>query len=110
MFNMLCDTPALATTRVCADDFGSTLKHMFLLSRQAAIFKIAAKACGLLLKHVKCVIIISGCELTDDLVTAVKQWLCIHIPEFSNFKICSSGKYLGWHLGVKRFKLPGFGC
>jgi hypothetical protein len=38
MFNMLCDTPALATTRVCADDFGSTLKHMFLLSRQAAIF------------------------------------------------------------------------
>ena len=95
MFNMLCDTPALATTRVCADDFGSTLKHMFLLSRQAAIFKIAAKACGLLLKHVKCVIIISGCDLTDDLVTAVKQWLCTHIPEFSNFKICSSGKYLG---------------
>ena len=45
-------------------------------------------------------LIISGCVLTEELVEAVKQWLCIHIPEFSNFKICSSGKYLGWHLGV----------
>ena len=82
---MLCDTPALSTTRVCADDFGSALRHLYLLSRQASIFKIAGKACGLFLKHVKCVLIISGCILSEELVAAVKHWLCVHIPEFSNF-------------------------
>ena len=54
----------------------------------------------LFLKHVKSVLIISGCILSEELVAAVKQWLCVHIPEFSSFKICTSGKYLGWHLGV----------
>ena len=39
-------------------------------------------------------------ELNDEFVAAVKLWLREHIPEFAEFQIAASGKYLGWHLGV----------
>ena len=48
----------------------------------------------------KCVLMISRDELSEEFVFAVKNWLVVHVPDFAEFKICSSGKYLGWHLGV----------
>ena len=50
MFILICDGPKLSATRVCADDFGSALKRLHSLKRQASIFRVAARACGLILR------------------------------------------------------------
>jgi len=100
LFINLSDKQNLSVTRVCADDFGSSIKHLFALKRQASIFRIAIKACGLHLKPVKCILIFSCIEVNDDFILAVKMWLREHIPEFADFQISSAGKYLGWSLGV----------
>ena len=110
MFVYLSDGPKLSATRICADDFGSALKRLHTLKRHASIFRVAAKACGLHLKPAKCVLIFSGIEITEEFKDRVRRWLREHIPEFANFIIAESGKYLGWHLGKhstdKSFKEP----
>ena len=100
LFKDISDNPGFSITRVCADDFGSALECLERIRSQASIFKLAAAVAGLHLKPVKCVIIISCIELSDELVFAVKQWLAINVPDFKDFLIASSGKYLGWFLGV----------
>ena len=52
------------------------------------------------MKPSKCVIIVSCVALTDSLSAAIKVWLAANVPEFKDFIIASSGKYLGWHLGL----------
>ena len=99
LFIIISDGPKLSVTRVCADDFGSSIKHLFVLKRQASIFGIAAKACGLHLKPVKCVLIFSGIDVDESFIEAVRSWLRENIPEFAEFVITSAGKYLGWILG-----------
>ena len=101
MFLHLCDSPGVSTTRVCADDFGSDLRSLSALKRQAAIFRIARSACGVHLKPEKCVLIFVGVKITEEFVVLVRAWLRDNVPEFQNFRIRSAGKYLGWHLGVK---------
>ena len=101
----LSDKPGLSTTRVCADDFGSALKCLKALRTQASIFKVAAEVSGLHLKPSKCVIIISCVHLSDGLVALIKAWLTQHVPAFAEFKIHSSGKYLGWILGINSVQL-----
>ena len=105
MFILICDGPKLAVTRVCADDFGSALQRLHSLKRQAAIFKVASRACGLHLKPDKCILIFTGIQITKDFEDAVRRWLRDHIPEFSEIKISSAGKYLGWHLGLEGSQL-----
>ena len=99
LFLLLCDGPKLSMTRVCADDFGSALSALRYLRRQASIFRVAARAAGLHLKPAKCILVISGCELTEDLKLAILAWLRTNIPEFACFRVQSYGKYLGWTLG-----------
>ena len=62
-------------------------------------------ATGLHVTCVKCVFIISGCPVTDLVHDAVRNWLRHNIPEFSQFRIAISGKYLGWVLGRDGIKL-----
>ena len=100
LFRWLSDNPGFSLTRICADDFGSALKQLESLRTQASIFRLAGAVAGLLLKPSKCVIVVSCCILTDALVEAIRTWLAVEIPEFKDFNIASSGKYLGWHLGV----------
>ena len=64
-----------------------------------SFFSLAARCCGLHLKHCKCVIIVSGIELTDQLGQLIQNWLAQHAPAFKDFEVASSGKYLGWFLG-----------
>ena len=99
LFRFLSDSPGFSTTRVCADDFGSALKSLYRIKCQASIFKLAGKVAGLFLKPSKCVIIVSCTELSDELEAAIKLWLSINVPEFVDFSIASSGKYLGYYLG-----------
>ena len=75
LFAWLSDGPKLSVTRVCADDFGAALKALKWLKVQASIFRSAKRVTGLCLKDVKCVLIVSCCELTSDLRQQVRQWL-----------------------------------
>ena len=94
-----CDQPKLSVTRICADDFGSALRSLVVLKTQAKIFYLAARCAGLHLKPSKCVLIITACNLTEQLVSAIRAWLLVNVPEFADVIIASSGKFLGWHLG-----------
>ena len=94
-----CDVPKLAVTRICADDFGSALRYLLVLKTQARVFLLAARCAGLHLKPSKCVLIITACNLTEDLVSAIRAWLIVNVPEFADIIISNSGKFLGWHLG-----------
>ena len=100
MFESLSDGPGHSITRVCADDFASALLQLRTLFLHSSIFNLARKVAGLHLKPSKCVLIISCMFLSDDLKYAIRNWLVENIPEFSEFAICSYGKYLGWWLGV----------
>ena len=100
LFINVSDKQNLSVTRVCADDVGSSMKHFFALKRQAQFFGYASKACGLNVKPAKCVLISSCVELNDECVAAVNLWPRENILEFAEFQISSSGKYLGWTLGV----------
>ena len=71
---MLSDGPKVSATRVCADDIGSALKNIYALRVQASIFQLAEKTTGMVLKPAKCVLIISGCQLTSQLRNAIQEW------------------------------------
>ena len=105
LFLRLSDGPKLSATRVCADDFGSALRHLRMLKVHASIFALAAKTTGLLLKPEKCVIVISLRKLTPAFVMLIREWLRINVPDFANFIIADSGKYLGWYLGRNSVEL-----
>ena len=83
---------------------------MYRIRCQASIFKLAESVAGLCLKPAKCVIIVSCVELSDELEAGIRLWLSQHVPEFEVFCIASSGKYLGFYLGVdscfKSFQEP----
>ena len=82
MFKLLTDGPKLSVTRLCADDIGSVLSELRWFKRQASIFNLAAKIAGLHLKEIKCVLIVSGCELTPDIIHGIRMWLRKHTPSF----------------------------
>ena len=44
-------------------------------------------------------LIITACNLTEHLVSAIRAWLLVNVPEFADIISASSGKFLGWHLG-----------
>ena len=90
-----CDQPKLSVTRICADDFGSALRSLSVLKTQASVFFLAARCAGLHLKPSKCVLIITICNLTDQLVSLIRAWLVVNVPEFADVIIASSGKFLG---------------
>ena len=77
--------------RICADDFGSALRSLSVLKTQSRVFFLAARCAGLHLKPSKCVLIITACNLTDHLVSAIRAWLLVHILEFADIIIASSG-------------------
>ena len=72
IINELSDNPGFSVTRVCADDFGSTLDQLYRIKCQASVFRLAASVAGLHLKPCKCVIIVSCIPISDATVTASK--------------------------------------
>ena len=94
-----CDQPKLSVTRICADDFGSALRSLSVFKSQSKVVYLAARCAGLHLNPAKCVSIITACNLTEHLVSAIRAWLLVNIPEFADIIIANSGNFLGWHLG-----------
>ena len=105
LFLLLCDGPKLSNTRFCADDIGSALRKLCHIKRQASIFGLAARVAGLHLKDVKCVLVFTGLEVNEELKAAVTSWLHDNVPAFEHFKVGSSGKFLGWFLGISSSQL-----
>ena len=99
LFLYLSDGPKLSVTRVCADDFGTAVRHLRVLKVHASIFRLAARTAGLHLKPEKCVLVISVCDLDQPLLARIKDYLEKHVPDFAQFRIVPCGKYLGWWLG-----------
>ena len=62
---------------------------------------MAAKTTGMHPKPEKCVLIIGVRQLTEELIHVIRNWLSVHVPAFKDFRIESSGKYLGWYMGFK---------
>ena len=100
LFEMLSDGPGLSQTRICADDFGSALRRLRSIKTHASIFRLAKKVAGLCLKPSKCVLIFTCFILDDGKAQLVRNWLRDNVPEFAEFIIADSGKYLGWYLGA----------
>jgi len=105
LFIMLSDNPGFSKTRVCADDFGSSIYALRTLRTHYSIFNVAALVAGLHLKPSKCVIVISCVHLSSEVKQGIIDWLLIHVPGFAQFKIQESGKYLGWFLGLQSIEL-----
>ena len=97
LMTRVCDGPKLSVTRVYADDFGSALRSFLSLKYQAPIFDLAARCAGLHLKPSKCVLIITICNLPEQLVSRIRAWLLVNVTEFVDIIIACSGKFLGWH-------------
>ena len=73
LMNLISDGPKLSVTRVCVDDFGSALKSLDTLRRQASIFDLAAKCAGLILKPAKCVLIITVLRFSPVLIQSIRN-------------------------------------
>ena len=56
------------------------------------------------MKPSKCVIILSTVKVSDNNILRVKDWLSANCPEWADFQIKDTGKYLGRYLG------PGAGA
>ena len=95
----LSDSQGLACPRICADDFGSALKHLETIKKQFSVFKLASQVSGLDLKPEKCVISVSIVEHIKLVENAIREWLRVNVFEFASFLIQRSGEYFGWILG-----------
>ena len=105
LFGWLSDNPGLSVSRVCADDFGVAMAQLSSLRTQASILRLAKAVAGLRLQPCKCVIIVSCIGLLDEIILVIREWLKDNVPEFTEFDIACSGKYLGWYLGVDSVSL-----
>jgi len=88
-----------AIIRACADDIGAALRRLDDLVALYNIFKKFQAVSGLVLKPSKCVIILTVCQCTPQILENIRGWLEIHIPEWRGMKIQACAKYLGFFLG-----------
>ncbi|MDA8582920.1 reverse transcriptase domain-containing protein [bacterium] len=88
-----------ATIRACADDVGAVLRMLDDLIPLAAIFAAAASLSNLVLKASKCVIVVLSVALSDEVIAFIRFWLINNLPEWRDFIISDSAKYLWIILG-----------
>jgi len=101
LIDMLCDSRRISKTCLCADDVGAALQQLQDLRILFQIFRLCARISRMELKPSKCFLVITCITLSDEVKSAVKAWLANHIPEWVDFHIVSTGKYLGAWLGIE---------
>ena len=99
LLNWLSDGPKLSRTVLCADDVGSALRKLEALKIQHSIFSLAQRVAGMHLKPTKCFLVVTAVALTEEIAAAIKAWLASNIPDWKDFHIVDTGKYLGIWLG-----------
>ena len=101
LFTKYICRPGFGEVRSCADDVGCALACLWSLKRVFLIFESVRKATGLILKPNKCVIVLLSHVANEGNVEAVRQWLLREIPEWVEFQVTNSAKYLGIFMGPK---------
>ena len=101
LINWLSDGPKISKTCVCADDVGSALRSLQGLRTLHSVLKLAEQVAGLHLKPSKCFLVVSAVQLSQDVIQGIKGWLADKIPEWKDFAVVDTGKYLGIWLGVR---------
>ncbi|CAK0888874.1 unnamed protein product [Prorocentrum cordatum] len=85
--------------KACADDLGMLIKNAVALPSIDHTFVSIELAFNLQLALHKCVLVPLWEEITDDTLQNVKSFLAEEVPRWLGFRIDSSAKYLGTHLG-----------
>ena len=96
---IVLELPGLATIRACADDLGASLRRLSALLILFPVFRVVGLVTGLDLKPRNCVLIPTGQSCSIQFVAFVRGWLVQHIPQWSEFKVVPSARYLGFFLG-----------
>ena len=85
--------------RVCADDIGAALHSLDGLVPCHEIFVEAKAISNLTLKPSKCVLVPLAEKFSQPLAENILSWLRSNLPDWSDFLIQCSAKYLGFMLG-----------
>ena len=109
LFTKYICSPGFGQVRACADDIGAVLYNLKDLVRVFHIFSIVGKASGLLLKPIKCVLILLSHLATEHNIACIKAWLRANIPAWDNFLVTNLAKYLGFYLGPRAATLQWAG-
>ncbi|CAK0878916.1 unnamed protein product, partial [Prorocentrum cordatum] len=83
----------------CADDLGMLIKNAVALPSIDYTFVSIEFAFNLQLALHKCVLVPLWEELSEDTLQDVKSFLAEEVPRWSGFRVDSTAKYLGTHLG-----------
>ena len=95
------DNRNFGQTRACADDVGSALKALGHLKRIAIVFGWAAECASLCLNLLKTILVPLGAPCTPTVIDAIRNWLQLNLPQWTQVKIQDQAKYLGFILGPK---------
>ena len=101
LFERFVCSPGHGAIYACADDIGAALSEIRHLKILHKWFTKVTKASGLILKPAKCVLVLTTVSASEHNISRIREWLAVNIPEWSNFQIRSSAKYLGIHIGPK---------
>ena len=96
---IVVEIPDLGRIRVCADDVGSSLRKLSVLLALRPVFAAIRAAAGPSLKPRKCVIVPTDSPFSAELASRIKAWLKESIPQWADFRIEPSARYLGFYLG-----------
>ena len=81
--------------RAAADDIGITLTQLRHLRIVHPIFGECKAHGGLNVKPPKC-FVVPLCKWSEQVQKGVSRWLRNNLPDWANFKVASSAKYLGF--------------
>ena len=98
-FDLTLNRSELGVVRACADDIGAALADYKYLKLIFNVFSLAGQVANLNLKPKKCNIIPLNVVLDESLKLFFQNWLKDNIPDWSDFKVVSCAKYLGFVLG-----------
>ena len=96
---ILLDMLGHSTTRACADDIGAAITSLQHLRVFFSLFKVLRWSSDLRLSPPRCVIIPIAVEFSQEMCDQMRAWLALRIPEWSDFRVCPGGKYLGFLMG-----------
>ena len=87
-----------AVIHACVDDLGTAVMRIDFLEQLARVYKVMSAVAGLCLQVKKCVIV-PWVPFTVGNVDIIRAWILKFLPNWSHFKICECGEYLGFAVG-----------
>ena len=101
MFKKKVEDITVGRVRARADDIGASLAKLAKIGIFQQAFARFQSVSGLTLKPKKCLMVLTASEASESNINVIRLWLKDNCPEWANFQITNSGKYLGFYLGPK---------